>query len=165
MEYDQGRRGQEILQGGGPHHGLGVCAESLRRVRGERGRPGRRDFVPTGRVPLHLCQDAKGGSGGGLDMLDTHRATSLAHTYTYHSKPPSTPQTDSRVPLLSPHPSTCPSPSLLPPQPPSQDPGFKFRGLVLHAVNASGITVGEWEVESSGAALFWIPPDCTYAAS
>lgn len=41
-------------------------------------------------------------------------------------------------------------------------PGFKFRGLLLHAVNGAGQTVGGWELPDEPNRQYWHPdlPSC-----
>lgn len=42
--------------------------------------------------------------------------------------------------------------------------GWKFRGLLLHAVDEAGSTVGSWEFPPDDQALFWTPPGCPNTA-
>merc|ERR1719150_3081366 len=45
-----------------------------------------------------------------------------------------------------------------------KDPAYKYRGLLLHAVDESGTTVGEWEFPDEGEVLFHSPHTCPQAA-
>lgn len=44
------------------------------------------------------------------------------------------------------------------------DADYKYRGLLLHAVNSDGVTVGEWDFPEEGETLFFSPHTCPQAA-